>query len=569
MASGNVAPTVPPAYQAMQATQPAPPGMMSSGYNYPPAYTTMNTQQGAVPSQPAQPTHTSTGSGDQSGYAAPYGYDASAVQQQQQQQYAAYMQQFYQVPPQQQQQQQPSAPPTGASSYYATQQQMQDKQQGAAMGGMQAQMLPGYGAYGTGAPQMAVNPQASQMVSPDQYRQYYGQYQQQPPQQQQPPPPPPPPPGGAHPGGPPMMRQPPPGKGQQSYGGRMPPQRHSRWDSPSGQQDDGGGRMMDSRDRSSSGYPQGRCINNETVFSIGPGKRGDVYQDQGDSGYGAKPPDNSDVNNAIFIQGIPDMADAQIVAEYFSQAGEIMIDNRGGPKVHVYKDKMSGRPKGEALVSFMNPQYATAAIDRFNGQYFPGCEVPMKVTYATTRSTDYGIRGGRDMGGGGGGGYGRGGPPGRYDGGRGRPGGYGGRGNFGGPPRGRSQGSYDRGGMSSRGVRLTGANMEARSRDWVCMHCNNANFGFRQQCNKCRAPRPEGDGGQMGGTDSDYPPPFVGNRGGPPRGGFGRGRGDYGDMRGGGGGYGRGGPPRGGRDSFGGPMRSNHGGSDRDRSRPY
>ncbi|MGB1354302.1 MAG: zinc finger protein [Poseidonia sp.] len=63
--------------------------------------------------------------------------------------------------------------------------------------------------------------------------------------------------------------------------------------------------------------------------------------------------------------------------------------------------------------------------------------------------------------------------------------------------------------------------------DWTCPECKNSNFSFRQQCNRCEAPRPGGGGG--GGGRSNSRPSGGG-------GGY-RDRNSGGDRRGGGGGY--------------------------------
>ena len=45
------------------------------------------------------------------------------------------------------------------------------------------------------------------------------------------------------------------------------------------------------------------------------------------------------------------------------------IDKRTGqPKIWVYKDKMTGKPKGEATVTYEDEQTASSAIDWFNGE---------------------------------------------------------------------------------------------------------------------------------------------------------------------------------------------------------
>ncbi|KRZ17172.1 TATA-binding protein-associated factor 2N [Trichinella zimbabwensis] len=420
----------------------------------------------------------------------------------------------------------------------------------------------------------------------DYNRQYYGQY----------------PSGGA---APPLLAQPPsiagkppfylPGNTGGSGGMPAPLQRQSRWDSAAS---DVG--LDSDASRGATHFTPG----------LDPGKRGDGYQQQEIGG--RKEAEKTEVNNTVFVQGIPDMASAQMVAEYFGESGEIMRDARGGLKVHIYKDKASGKLKGEALVCFMNNAMAANAIDRFHGNYFPGSDIPMQVSYATSRASSgsrggygrenrYDNRPGRESGSYGGGrdtgSYGGGRDSGNYGGGGRDSGGYGGGrgGGYGNPsPRGCSQGRFERGsgGPMPRGnMRVTGGNMEARAGDWICQQCSNSNFAFRTECNKCKAAKPVGEcmppssmGDLSGGFGGMPPgrgmPRGLAGRGGfpvrgyPPRGGF-----RDGPSRDGSGGY-RDGPPRGGmiargagpprgRD-FNGSMRAMRGSSDhRDRSRPY
>ncbi|KAJ0063480.1 hypothetical protein NL108_002744 [Boleophthalmus pectinirostris] len=151
--------------------------------------------------------------------------------------------------------------------------------------------------------------------------------------------------------------------------------------------------------------------------------------------------------------------------------------------INIYNDKVTGRPKGEATVSFDDPPSAKAAIDWFDGKDFNG--KPLKVSFATRRA-EFTQRGG----------------------------GRGGRGGF----RGRGGG---------------GPNFDIKGGDWPCPNssCGNMNFARRHECNKCGAPKPDGGGGRGG---------FGGDRGGGYRGRGGGFRGDRGGYERGGGGYGGG-----------------------------
>lgn len=55
----------------------------------------------------------------------------------------------------------------------------------------------------------------------------------------------------------------------------------------------------------------------------------------------------------------------------------------------------------------------------------------------------------------------------------------------------------------------------SREGDWTCGSCNNTNFAWRNECNRCKEPKSGGGGGGGGGPPADNfrsgPPP---NRGG-------------------------------------------------------
>ncbi|XP_057694950.1 TATA-binding protein-associated factor 2N isoform X2 [Corythoichthys intestinalis] len=206
--------------------------------------------------------------------------------------------------------------------------------------------------------------------------------------------------------------------------------------------------------------------------------------------------DNSD-NNTIFVQGLGEDATVQEVGDFFKQIGIIKVNKKTGqPMINLYSDKATGRPKGEATVSFDDPPSAKAAIDWFDGKEFNG--KPIKVSFATRRA-EFTQRGG------------------------GRGGGRGFRGRGGGGP-----------------------NFDMKGGDWPCPNssCGNMNFARRQECNKCGAPKP-GDAGGFG--DRGGRGGYGGDRGGGYRGRGGFRGGDRGGYSGDRGGYGGGGYKMGGR----------------------
>lgn len=209
--------------------------------------------------------------------------------------------------------------------------------------------------------------------------------------------------------------------------------------------------------------------------------------------------------------------------------------------------------KGEATVTYDDANAAASAINWFDNKDFNGAVIRVSLAQRQNnwQKPGFGSRGG-------------GGPN------KGREGGS--RFDSNGPPRGgdeRRQGSRDggQGGGQSRG----------REGDWTCESCNNTNFAWRNECNRCKEPKSGGGSGSGNRSDgapsSGYGQGSNDRRGGGSGGNFNRGGNGQQDRRGGerrdfgSRGNSSGGSNNGNYGRRDGPMRTNDRGGDR--NRPY
>ncbi|XP_070503372.1 RNA-binding protein cabeza-like isoform X2 [Chironomus tepperi] len=201
-------------------------------------------------------------------------------------------------------------------------------------------------------------------------------------------------------------------------------------------------------------------------------------------------------DDTVFVSGMDVEVTESEINTHFGAIGIIKKDKRTNkPKIWIYRDKESGKGKGECTITYDDPAAASGAIQWFDGKDFNGNII--KVQLAQRNNT-----------------WQKGGPKKTFGSGGGDRGGdrRGGGGYSSGPPR-DERGPRSFGGQNSGGKPGSGGGQH-RDGDWICSECSNKNFAWRKECNRCNAPKSDdGNGSSRGGSGGR----FGGSGGGPNR----------------------------------------------------
>ena len=90
-------------------------------------------------------------------------------------------------------------------------------------------------------------------------------------------------------------------------------------------------------------------------------------------------------DNQILVQGLPTDATTEDIAQFFGSIGHIKSDMKTGHQRIFLKYNSAGLPKGEATVTYIDPNDAQSAIQWFDGKDFNGKKITVSMAVIKVR----------------------------------------------------------------------------------------------------------------------------------------------------------------------------------------
>ncbi|XP_017118633.1 uncharacterized protein LOC108140422 [Drosophila elegans] len=151
--------------------------------------------------------------------------------------------------------------------------------------------------------------------------------------------------------------------------------------------------------------------------------------------------------DTVFVLGMRLNVTKNDIITYFGRLGLIKMDEASQkPKIFVYKNKQTGRSKGEATITYVSPFSAQAAISCLSGAKFMGQVLTVLPAYLSTRQGSLRFNYPREL------------------------------------------------NSPERQRRQRALKWKPASDNWVCTLCRNSNFVWRSSCNRCQATKVSASG---------------------------------------------------------------------------